>query len=147
MTKRPGRNGDFFSSLLGLLLMMAGVALFSWSQSGCGNLPGTLPDNQAGASSGQPAPDADGRGLAQPGVETGSGAVTNDAPDGFMAADFDGDGAITDQDLQLFSDAFGAAEGDSKFDPIFDLDGDSRITLVDMQIFVTLAEQQEAWPT
>ena len=125
-------------------LIAVAIALFGCLLPGCESLPETLLENQDQTESmAQPAPaaDEDNRrdAAAEPPADPGHAPDTDSDPR--TTADFDGDGVVTDHDRRLFSAAFGSAEGDPKFNPVFDLDGDKQITLVDMQIFAALAEQ------
>lgn len=59
------------------------------------------------------------------------------------SADFNGDGTIDEDDIEIFRAQFGAvADDDSEL--VADLDGDGMVTLLDFQILISLITPEDA---
>lgn len=52
--------------------------------------------------------------------------------------DFDGDGSITEADVEVIKSIYGAKEGDEDFNPDADLDGDGLVFASDLAAFIRL---------
>jgi hypothetical protein len=59
-----------------------------------------------------------------------------------VRGDVDGDGAITEADLNAIRDAFNTTQGDPQFNPSMDLNGDGTIGLADLRIETDLLAAQ-----
>lgn len=55
-------------------------------------------------------------------------------------ADLNDDGIIDNNDVDVFTGSFAAAEGDEGFEASADFDGDGVVTLIDFQIFLELLQ-------
>jgi hypothetical protein len=75
----------------------------------------------------------------------GSGCGTTLAPalvenGSTLRGDVDGDGAVTQADLDLLTAAFGLEDGDPDFPPEADLTGDGIIGLDDIQVLIQILD-------
>ena len=68
-------------------------------------------------------------------VRSGSLLVSCDVP--HIQGDFNGDCVVNFLDFVLFAAHFGSEEGDSNWDPVFDLDNDGRVGFSDFLILVS----------
>lgn len=84
-----------------------------------------------------------GWGLA--GLGTGCTGLSSPSGDDLsvpIRGDVDGDGAITEADLNAIRDAFNTSQGDPQFNPNMDLNGDGTIGLADLRIETDLLTAQ-----
>lgn len=63
---------------------------------------------------------------------------TSSSPDQAVPGDFNADGSVGFRDFILFAIHYGTADGDTLYEPIYDLDSDGRIDFADFLLFARL---------